>query len=65
MHICILLCYVVCSFYAYDNIFFQNENVNREASSSQMYLHARHPNRLAETRVLVEKTFKFSLNSSG
>lgn len=32
-----------------------NENVNREVSSLQMYQHARHPNRLAETRVLVEK----------
>ena len=37
----------------------QNENVNREVSSLQMYQHARHPNRLAETRVLVEKTFNF------
>ncbi|XP_068684450.1 uncharacterized protein [Montipora foliosa] len=36
-----------------------NENVNREVSSLQMYQHARHPNRLAETRVLVEKTFNF------
>jgi len=36
-----------------------NENVHREASSLQMYQHARHPNRLAETRVLVVKTFKF------
>ena len=40
-------------------IFLQNENVNREVSSLQMYQHARHPNRLAETRVLVEKTFNF------
>ena len=41
------------------NIFLQDENVNREISSLQMYQHARHPNRLAETRVLVEKTFNF------
>ena len=40
-------------------IFLQNENVNREVSSLQMCQHARHPNRLAETRVLVEKTFNF------
>ena len=40
-------------------IFLQNENVNREVSSLQMYQHARHPNRLAETRVLVDKTFNF------
>ncbi|PFX11472.1 hypothetical protein AWC38_SpisGene24780 [Stylophora pistillata] len=37
----------------------ENESVNREASSLQMYQHARHPNRLAETRVLTSKTFKF------
>nr|XP_058955494.1 uncharacterized protein LOC131782778 isoform X3 [Pocillopora verrucosa]XP_058972476.1 uncharacterized protein LOC131798834 isoform X1 [Pocillopora verrucosa]XP_058973360.1 uncharacterized protein LOC131799682 isoform X1 [Pocillopora verrucosa] len=36
-----------------------NENVNREASSLQMYQHTRHPNRLAETRVLTSKTFNF------
>ena len=41
------------------SIFLQNENVNQEASSLQVYQHARHPNRLAETRVLVEKTFNF------
>ena len=45
--------------FTYLGFFFQNENVNREVSSLQMYQHARHPNRLAETRVLVEKTFKF------
>ncbi|CAH3139377.1 unnamed protein product [Pocillopora meandrina] len=37
----------------------ENENVNREASSLQMYQHTRHPNRLAETRVLTSKTFNF------
>lgn len=45
--------------FTYFGFLFQNENVNREVSSMQMYQHARHPNRLAETRVLVEKTFKF------
>ena len=40
-------------------IFLQNENVNREVSSLQIKQHARHPNRLAETRVLAEKTFNF------
>ncbi|CAH3153238.1 unnamed protein product, partial [Pocillopora meandrina] len=36
-----------------------NENVNREASSLQMYQHTRHPNCLAEIRVLTSKTFNF------
>ena len=48
------------AFLAYINLFvLQNENVNREASSLQMYRHSRHPNCMAETRVLVAKTFKF------
>ena len=32
------------------NIFLQNENVNREVSSFQMYQHARHPNRPARDK---------------
>ena len=42
-----------------DKIFLHNENVNQEVSSIQMYQHAGHPNRFAETRVLVERIFKF------
>lgn len=41
------------------SIILQNENVNQEATSLQMYQHARHPNRMAESRVLVPKTFTF------
>ena len=51
--------WIHCLLLLIDSFVLQNENVNREASSLQMYQHTRHPNRLAETRVLTSKTFNF------